>query len=172
MRALLIAAALLSSAPALARESRLPLRSGLEPAAMPDRWAIGFMLGNPFGLSLKRYMGVNAFDLYVAGGAPGFRFGGDYIWNLGRLERHPKFDLDLYAGVGPFVGVESGYCGVHYLSCNTGDAYVGGRVPVGVELLLKEAPLAFGLEVAPGFGFGAHEWGFLLDLLLNVRILF
>jgi hypothetical protein len=33
-------------------------------------------------------------------GGPGFRVGVDWLWGLGRLHRHPKFNLDLYFGVG------------------------------------------------------------------------
>ena len=172
MRALLVTAALLASAPSMARESRLPLQSGLQPADEPARWALGFLLGAPFGLSLKRYLGgPNAWDAYIDVLGPGYRFGGDYIWNLGRLERHAKFDLDVYAGVGPFVGVLQGPCGIGYLACGNGAAYVGGRVPVGVELLLKEAPLTFGVEVAPGIAVGSGIWGVLVDFLFAVRIL-
>ena len=170
-RALALAAALLCSAPAFARESQLPLRNGLEQVDRPDRWALGMMLGDPFGLSLKRYLGRNALDVYVAFAyGPGIRFGGDWLWNLGRIERHAKFDLDVYAGVGPFIGTFQGPCGGFFNRCN-GDAYIGGRVPLGVELLLKEAPLTFGLEVAPGLGIASGGPGLLVDFDFVVRIL-
>jgi hypothetical protein len=170
MRHLLLTAALLCAAPAFARDSRLPLQSGLEPVDHPSRWAAGLMLGDPFGVTLKHY-GKNTFDLYFAFVyAPGARFGGDWIFDLGRAIRAPKFDLDVYAGVGPFLGVMRGPCGPGYFygNCN-GDSYVGGRVPFGAEILLKEAPVTFGLEVAPGLGFGPHNWGFLLDGLITLR---
>ena len=172
MRARFLLVALLSVAPAFARDSR-PLQSGLDPVDRPARFALGFMLGDPFGLSLKRYLGRNAWDAYVAFAyAPGLRFGGDWLWNLGRLERHPKFDLDIYLGVGPFIGAFQGPCGPGFFvdRCN-GDLYLGGRVPLGIELLLKEVPLTFGLEVAPGIAFAAGRGGLLLDFLFLVRLL-
>ena len=166
-------AALLCAVPTFARESRLPLQNGLDPVERPGRWALGFTLGDPFGLSLKRYAGRNAWDAYVAFAyGPGIRFGGDWLWNLGRIERQPKFDIDLYLGVGPFIGAFQGPCGPGFIAnrCN-GDLYLGGRVPFGVELLLKEAPVTFGLELAPGIAFAAGRAGLLLDFLLAVRFL-
>ena len=168
MRGFLLTAALLCTAPAFALESR---QIGLDPVDRPGRYALGLMLGDPFGVSLKRYLGANAWDAYVAFAyGPGFRFGGDWLWNLGRLERHRKFDLDLYAGVGPFIGTFQGPCGGFFNRCN-GDAYLGARVPLGVELLLTEVPLTFGLEVAPGIGIAAGGPGLLVDFLFLVRLL-
>jgi hypothetical protein len=170
MRHLFLIAALLCATPALARDSRLPLKSGLEPVDLPSRWAAGLMLGDPFGVSLKHY-GRNTFDLYFAMFyAPGARFGGDWIFNLGRAIRAPKFDVDVYMGVGPFLGVMKGPCGSWYFydAC-TGDSYIGGRVPFGAEILLKEAPVIVGVEVAPGLGFAPHNWGFLLDGMFTLR---
>jgi hypothetical protein len=166
----LFLALLLCAAPAVARDTRLPLQSGLDQVDRPARWAAGFMLGNPFGVSLKHY-GRNTFDLYFAFlYAPGARVGGDWIFNLGRAIRASKFDLDVYAGVGPFIGVMRGPCGSWYFynACN-GDGYIGGRVPFGAEILLKEAPVTFGLEIAPGLGFGPNVWGFIIDGLITLR---
>ena len=168
-------ALLLVAGPALARDSQLPLRNGLTPLDQREAWGLGFTLGTPFGLTLKRYLaGSNSWDAYVAlAYGPGLRVGADWLWGLGRLEQHAKFELDLYAGVGPFVGALQGPCGPGFFPdrCN-GDAYAGGRVPVGVELLLREVPLALSLEVAPGLGFGPGRAGFLLDLDLGIRWLF
>ncbi|TMA19926.1 MAG: hypothetical protein E6J88_17800 [Deltaproteobacteria bacterium] len=171
MRALL-ATALLVTAPALARESRLPLQSGLQPIERAPRWGFGFMLGDPTGLTLKRYMGRNAFDAYLGFWAPGLRFGADYLWNLGRLANSPKVELDIYAGGGGFAGALSGPCGPGFITCGGGAAYVGARMPLGAELLLKEAPFTFGVEIAPGLAAGNFGLGFILDFLLIARILF
>lgn len=170
MRARLLIAALLCTTPSFARDSR---QSGFDPMDRPARWGLGFMLGDPFGLSLKRYLGRNAWDVYVAFAyGPGLRFGGDWLGNLARIEQQRKFDLDVYLGVGPFIGAFQGPCGPGFIAdrCN-GDLYLGGRVPLGVELLLKEVPLTFGLEVAPGFAVAAGRAGPLLDFLFIVRLL-
>ena len=159
---------------ALARETQLPLRNQLDQVDRPARWGIGFTLGEPFGLSLKRYLrGANAIDFNAAFvNGPGLRFGIDWLWGLGRIERHRKFDIDVYMGVGPFVGAFSGPCSPWFFTdrCN-GEVYFGGRVPFGAELLLKEAPVSFGLELAPGLAFSLGRAGFLLDLMLVVRLL-
>jgi len=159
---------LLLSTAALARETQAPVREQVE---RPGRWALGFTLGDPFGLSIKRYLrGANAIDFNLAlAYGPGVRFGVDWLWGLG-IERHRKFDIDVYMGVGPFIGSFRGPCSPLFFTdrCN-GDVYVGGRVPFGAEILLKEAPLTLGLELAPGLGFAPGGVGFLLDFLLAVR---
>ena len=102
----------------------------------------------------------------------GLRLGADWLWNLGRAERHRQFDLDVYVGVGGFVGDLQGPCGPGFLDnrCN-GDFYFGGRAPLGAEILLKEAPVSFGVEIAPGVGFAPGRAGLLIDFLLAVRYL-
>lgn len=170
-----IALALLLSAPALARDSKLPLRNGPDPIQREARWSAGVMLGGPTGLSVKRYLdGANAWDVEVAFAyGPGLRVGGDYLWGLGRLERHAKFDFDAYLGAGAFAGALTGPCGWGFFRdrCGSG-GYFGARMPLGVELLLREAPLIAGVEVAPGLAVGAGDPGFLLDFILNLRAAF
>ena len=92
--------------------------------------------------------------------------------NLGRLANSPKVELDIYAGGGGFAGALSGPCGPGFITCGGGAAYVGARMPLGVELLLKEAPFTFGVEIAPGLAAGNFGLGFILDFLLIARILF
>lgn len=152
-----------------------PAAAQLTPVRRPARWGAGLTFGDPFGVSVKRYVGdQNAWDLYAAFAyGPGVRFGGDWLWDLGRIVAERDFDVDLYAGVGPFVGALSDPCGPGFLRdrCN-GDAYVGGRAPLGAEMLLRRVPLTVGLELAPGVGFAPGRSGFLLDFLLAVRWLF
>ena len=150
-----------------------PPQGGLEPVTHAPQWAVGFTLGDPTGLSVKRYLGGrNAWDTYAAFAyGPGFRLGGDYLWNLGRIEHGAKVDFDAYIGGGAFVGILRGPCGVGFLDCGGGAAYVGGRVPVGVELTLHEAPMTLGVEVAPGIGIGSFGAGILVDFLLAIRFL-
>jgi hypothetical protein len=93
-------AALLAARAVQARESRF--KTGLEESGHPAQWAAGLTLGDPFGFTLKRYLGgADAIDFNIAlAHGPGFRVGVDWLWGLGRLHRHPKFNLDLYFGVG------------------------------------------------------------------------
>jgi hypothetical protein len=67
MRAFLLALLLGAAPAALARESKLPLDNRLAPVSRPAQWGLGVTLGEPFGLSLKRYLGgANAWDFNVA----------------------------------------------------------------------------------------------------------
>ncbi|HUJ25215.1 MAG TPA: hypothetical protein VLW85_04300 [Myxococcales bacterium] len=162
-------ALLLAAAPALAAPE------GLTPVSRPARWGFGVLLGDPFGLSLKRYMGgAQAWDAYAAFAyGPGIRFGADWIWILGRAVQARQVDLDVYVGAGPFIGSFRGPCGVAYLNyaCN-GDVYFGGRVPIGAELLFKEAPVSVGAELAPALLFAPGGALLYLDFLLAIRVLF
>jgi len=167
VRALILAVFLVAT-PVAARE--------IQPLG-PGRWGFGLTLGDPFGLSLKHYLRAgNAWDLYMAFAyGPGFRFGGDWLWTLGTVVRERKFEVNTYAGVGPFIGAFSGPCGVRfgiYSNCGSGSAFFGARVPLGLELLLREAPLSLGLEVGPGIAFYSGGADFLFDFLLAIRYLF
>ena len=142
----------------------------------PPRWALGLSLGEPTGLSIKRYLGGrNAFDLNLdAVYGPGLRFGADYLWGLAQLlSDRSSLNLDVYLGLGAFVGALRGPCGGFYNwrgDCS-GDGYVGGRIPLGIEALFRTAPLSVGLEVAPGIAFASGHSGFLLDASLMLRLL-
>jgi hypothetical protein len=142
-------------------------------ATAPGRTGFGITVGDPFGLSLKHWGAGAAWDVNLAlAYGPGFRFGADYLWTLGRLTSRSNFDLNLYAGAGPFVGILRDTCGLGFFGnrCNN-DVYFGARVPLGVEMLLA-APFEFGLEVAPGLGFAGGSPGFVLDLFLALRAMF
>jgi len=41
----------------------------------------------------------------------------------------------------------------------------------GAEILLKEAPVTFGVEIGPGLAFGPNVWGFIIDGLITLRFL-
>ena len=103
----------------------------------------------------------------------GLRVGVDYLWGLAQLlSDRSALDLDFYIGAGPFVGSLRGPCGGWEwgTTCN-GDLYLGGRVPIGLEAVFKRAPVAVGLELAPGLAFSAGRSGFLLDTVLTLRVL-
>jgi hypothetical protein len=145
-----------------------------QPVAEPQRWSAGVMLGDPFGLTFKRYLGRDAFDvnLGVAYG-PGLRFGGDYLWGLAQLTPGSHvLGLVLYLGAGPFIGSFQHPCGPYFGDrCANGDVYIGGRVPFGLEAIFRQAPVAVGLEMAPAIAFAPGESGFLFDALLTARVL-
>ena len=142
----------------------------------PSRWALGLSLGEPTGISAKKYLGGrNAFDVnldFVYG--PGFRFGADYLWGLGQLlTDRSVMNLNVYLGAGPFIGTLRGPCGGFYNWQDTcsGDVYLGGRMPIGIEAVFRNAPVTLGLEVAPGLAFAPGRVGLLVDASLMLRVL-
>ncbi len=144
------------------------------PPSNPSRWALGFMVGEPTGLTLKKWLGgPNAFDVGVGTG-PGLRLHADYLFGLARLARESSMNLDLYVGVGGVVGVNRGYCGwIHGdRFCHRGDDAFGGvRVPFGLDFVFKSAPLELGLEIAPGIWVSRPVYVGLMDANLFVRFL-
>lgn len=136
----------------------------------PPNWELGFMLGSPTGLSIKKWLGgPSAIDLGVGVG-PGVRFHLDYLIALAEPARGRDASLDIYLGGGGILGVGRGYCGWYrHRSYCDGDPYLGVRVPFGLDVRLRKAPVALGLELAPGLLFA--EWGAngLLDVFLFVR---
>lgn len=145
-------------------------------AAKPSRrasWGLGFMLGEPTAFTVKHWLGgPNAIDLALGTG-PGLRLHGDYLWGLSRLASSRDIDLDLYVGAGGAVGLGDGWCGFYRgrRFCDDDRAWIGARIPFGLDLLLRQAPLEFGLEVAPGIAIGEPGVGGLLDVAFIVRVL-
>jgi len=130
------------------------------------------MLGYPLGLTAKYWLGgANAIDLGVGAG-PGFRVHADYTWGLAQvLTKKTDLTLDLYLGLGGGFAFGSGYCGF-YGDRFCGDrAFVGVRVPFGLDFRARRAPVNFGLELAPGIWVGNYVTG-LFDAFLFVRFLF
>jgi hypothetical protein len=161
-------AVVIASTPALAQDQRV------RPGTHAPQWAAGLTLIDPTGITFKRYLGGrDSFDLGVGFlYGPGARFYADYLRDFARVFANPDLFLDLYAGLGGFVGVLSSPCGPGFLNdrCN-GDIYAGARVPLGAEVLFRKAPFTAGLELAPGFAVAPGRAGFLLDFMLIGRAL-
>lgn len=101
---------------------------------------IGFIVGEPTGLSIKSWTGGgNAFDLGIAwslGRHDALHVHADYLWHSA-LDEVDEGGLLLYYGLGGrIVFVED-------------DARVGLRIPFGITYLFGDAPLDIFLEVAP-----------------------
>jgi hypothetical protein len=137
-------------------------------------WGLGLQVGTPTGFTAKRYLGRNAFDLYLGGAyGPGLRFGADYLWGVARFADTRNLNLDLYLGAGAFIGALRGTCdnlGTFDSGCN-GDGYIGARMPVGLELIFKGAPLSLSFELAPAIAAAQDRGAFLLDADLSLRVL-
>lgn len=103
---------------------------------------IGFMVGEPTGLSLKSWTGGgNAFDIGFAwsvGRYDAINIHADYLWhNYDIFNEVESGSLPLYYGIGGRV----------ILAEN--DAVIGARIPVGVNYLFEDAPIDLFVEVAP-----------------------
>ena len=100
--------------------------------------ALGVILGDPSGISLKYWMGSNnAIDAGLAWsfqGADAIGLHADYLWH--KWLDVEKGSLALYYGVGAktWIGDDFG---------------LGVRIPVGLNYLFAEAPLDLFVEVVP-----------------------
>lgn len=138
----------------------------------PAGFSLGLMLGDPTGVLMKQDLGgANAWDVGLGVG-PGLRLHGDYLWGLTQLLSDTStLTLDMYLGAGPVLGIGRGWCGTAYNprgDCG-GGVFGGVRVPFGLDARLTRAPVAFGLELAPGVRVGQNEVSELLDLFLFGR---
>lgn len=105
---------------------------------------IGFIAGEPTGLSLKSWTGGgNAFDLGLAwslGRYDAINIHGDYLWhNYNVFNDVDSGSLPVYFGIGGRV----------ILAEN--DALIGARIPVGINYLFDDSPIGLFLEVVPVF---------------------
>lgn len=122
---------------------------------------IGFMVGEPTGLSLKSWTGGNnAFDVGLA-------------WSLGRYDAVNIHADYLWHNFELFNDIESGTLPFYYgiggrLILADDDAVLGARVPVGLNYLFDDSPVGLFLEVAPIFNL-APETDFDVDGALGVR---
>lgn len=99
---------------------------------------LGVMIGEPTGISLKSWTNNrNAFDLGLAwslSGKDAIHIHADYLWH--------KW-LDVQDGSLAF------YYGVGGRAVFADDAFIGLRIPFGLNYLAPEAPIGFFVEVAP-----------------------
>jgi len=136
-----------------------------QPASAQDSgFGLGFILGDPNGLSFKGYVGPTA----AIDGAVGFGIINDghlaahldFLWEW-RLTSWERANLALYVGVGPKIG--------HFFDRE--EFRVGARAPVGVTFQFTRVPLDFFLEVAAGLWF-IEDIDFDLDAALGLRYWF
>lgn len=117
---------------------------------------LGVMLGHPTGITGKYYLGgrTNAVDLAVASAPWGWRQGGGvyahgvYLWHPSVLVSESDFEIPWHVGIGPVFW--SGYWGP-FDGPHGGEGAVGVRVPVGLDLDLRTAPVQIFLDVALNF---------------------
>jgi len=124
---------------------------------------IGFMVGEPTGLSLKSWTSSkNAFDVGLAWSlsSDAFHIHADYLWhNFNLFNDVQSGSLPLYYGIGGRVIFDDN------------DAKIGARVPVGLSYIFANSPIDIFLEIAPIFNI-APETDFDIDGGLGVRFYF
>ena len=125
---------------------------------------IGFMVGEPTGLTLKSWTGGNnAFDIGLAwslGRYDAMYIHADYLWhNYDLFSEVDSGTLPFYYGIGGRVVLAEN------------DAVIGARVPLGINYLFEDSPIGLFLEVAPVFNI-APSTDFDVDGGLGVRFYF
>lgn len=121
---------------------------------------IGFMVGEPTGLSLKTWTGGNnAIDAGLAwsfGRYDAINLHADYLWHNYSVFEVDSGSLPLYYGIGGRAVFADD------------DAVLGARVPVGIDYLFEESPVGIFFEVAPIFNI-APSTDFDVDGAIGVR---
>lgn len=125
---------------------------------------IGFMVGEPTGLTAKSWTGDrNAIDIGVAwsfGRYEAITLQADYLWhNYNIFSEVDQGTLPLYYGIGG------------RLVFGDNNSYIGARVPVGINYLFEDAPVGLFLEVAPILNL-APATDFDIDGTLGARFYF
>src|SRR5690554_3865213 len=99
---------------------------------------LGIMLGEPSGISLKSWNNSNtAWDLGLAwslSGKDAIHIHGDHLW-------HKWLDVDK-GSLAFFYGI-----GARAVFAN--DAYIGVRIPFGLNYLIQDSPVGIFFELAP-----------------------
>lgn len=125
-------------------------------------WGIGFMVGNPTGLSFKAWTDkTRAFDAGAAwafGDENKLQLHVDYLFHNFRVIKVESGQLPLYIGIGGRVKFED-------------DTRVGVRIPVGLCYLFENHPIDIFFEVVPIIDL-APETEMDLSVALGIRYFF
>ncbi|WP_440999959.1 hypothetical protein [Fodinibius sp. SL11] len=125
---------------------------------------IGFMIGEPTGLTAKSWTGGgNAIDVGVA-------------WSFGRYDAITLQADYLWHNYSVFSDVEQGSLPLYYgiggrLVLGDKDSYIGARVPIGLNYLFEDAPVGLFIEAAPILNL-APSTEFDIDGTLGARFYF
>jgi len=121
-------------------------------ASKDNDFGLGIILGEPTGISFKKWVGSNtAIDgaaAWAFSNDPSLHFHADYLFHNFSVFNVKKGRLPLYYGIG--VRFKGG-----------GDNWLGVRIPVGICYMFEKAPLDIFYEIGP-----------VLDLAPDVRLRF
>lgn len=128
----------------------------------------GVIAGFPTGVSAKYWLDRRAAIQGAAAWSPGT--GGligsvDALMHTKSLSSEEEISLPLYAGIGARV--------VEYdENTDNGEWAVGPRIPIGVEAILRDLPVAFFAEVAPALEVGRGDPDVTGDAAVGARVIF
>jgi len=109
---------------------------------------LGVMFGEPTGISVKSWVNQkNAYDLGLAwslSGKDAINIHADYLW-------HKWLDVE--------DGNLAFYYGLGGRAVLANDAFIGVRVPFGLNYLAPKAPIGFFVEIVPVFDFLPNSEG-------------
>lgn len=142
----------------------LSLQNETKAQTAGENIGVGFMVGEPTGLTLKSWTGGgNAIDVGAAwsfGRYDAITLQADYLWhNYNVFSEVDEGSLPLYYGIGG------------RLVLGENDSYIGARIPVGLNYLFEDAPVGLFIEAAPILNV-APSTDFDIDGTLGARFYF
>lgn len=149
--------------PAAAQETRVQIEREDEQLV-----EVGVVAGFPTGVSAKYWMNRTVGFQGAAAWNPateGLNGSVDALYHTKSFSNEDEISLPLYAGLGARI--------VEY---DQGDAAsewaVGPRVPLGVEAILRDLPVAFFAEIAPALETGRGDPDLTADAAVGARVIF
>jgi hypothetical protein len=126
------------------------------PFAAEKGLGVGIILGEPTGISFKKWVGPkNAFDGAIAwsfGDEDALHLHADYLFHVPRAIRIDRSAIPLYYGIGVRLKFQD-------------ENRFGVRFPLGINLYIAEAPIDLFFEIVPIFNLAPKT-----DLDLNAAI--
>jgi hypothetical protein len=148
--------------PAAAQETRIEIER--EDDQLVE---VGVVAGFPTGVTAKYWMNRTAAVQGAAAWNPGTRgLNGtmDALYHTESFASDEEISLPLYAGLGARV--------VEYDDEGDSEWAIGPRVPLGVEAILRDLPVAFFAEVAPAIEAGRGDPDLTADAAVGARVIF
>ncbi len=118
---------------------------------------LGFEIGDPTAFNVKIWQGRGLSPVIAAGvEGPHWHLHGDFLWHY-PIETQ---SLNTLFFIGPGIKAEE---------VSGGGACFGPRMPMGMEIVLREIPLDFFGEIAPSLEFYNSDMGFEMEFGFGLR---
>ena len=150
----------------------LLLSTGLY-AQRANQWGFGIQLGDPTGLTVKKFMGSNnALNFNIGNSYFGeLRIGADYLWHFDAFRSDV---VKMHAGFGGVLGFGDGNSAFYddgpdnFYRRGDDDAGIAVRGIVGIDIYPRTSPFEIFLEFGPLIGL-APETGSAVDVAVGFR---